>query len=437
MTMAVLLQDVDIKVLRITQSVCPMCMTLLTAYVLKKDNLVYLEKNCVKHGKFSILVSEYADEYMELCDFYFDFVPQRMPQKEYYIHATTQCNIACSMCFLDFNHSVVEMSLERIKQLSNIKGIKRFTFSHGEATTCDNLFEMIRILKKSRKIVNMHTNGIKIADFEYASSLKSAGINQVSLQFDGFDEKSYIMLRSRKLLNYKLKALKNMEKLAIPVTLNVTVARGVNECDIGRIFDYALRHTFIKDVSFITYSNYEQSYKNVDKYIMPDELLRYMEVYTQKRITRHNIILFQKLFYAYISVFKKRKCFYYYHYLIIRNGGVDYITLDEFLNLNKIVNMLDNIRRKKSKLGHLKFLSLLFISLRIRSVFLLPVGIITLLKGGFPKKPTRFMVITFATICDPYKYDLRIANNCGQGICTFNKIHESYGAYLINNIMKQ
>lgn len=425
------------EILRKTDSVCPVCMDTIPAFIVEKQGSIYIEKKCQLHGVFEILVSSHPDDYKTLSETYFYFMPPSLQQKEYYLCATTRCNTGCPICFLKQCHNNIgDLSLDEIRRIGANKNIKRFTFSHGEPTLCDNLPGMIKILRGYHKIVNIHTNGIRIANSQYAYSLKAAGISHISIQFDGFSDKTYSDLRGRHLLNYKLRALHNLKKLSIPVTLNVTIAKGVNEFEIGKIFDYAIKEVFIKDVSFITYCHYGSAQNNMDKYIMPDELLAYIEEHSAKKILRKDIVLFQKLFYAYTSVFKKRKCFNYYHYLVVRTKR-GYSPINEFINLKKAARLLDLIRDQDKILTRFVFFRILLSSLKLKSLSLFCDGFFIFLRGGYPRKPSKFLAITFATICDPYKYDSSIANNCGQGIITSSNVYDSYGTYLMQDICKE
>jgi len=424
------------NILRKTYSFCPVCMEQVEAFIVDRNNTVYLEKTCNQHGNFSILICEDAKEYSQLQDFYFNIVPQKLPQAEYYLHVTNSCNISCPVCFLDFSENGRELPLDSVRNLVLKKGVKRVTFSHSEATTCESLPEMVKMLRRSGKIVNIHTNGIRLADSNYVSSLKSAGIHHISLQFDGFNDKTYIKLRGGEFLNTKLKALDNLRKLSIPVTLNVTIARGVNEDQVGTIFDFALKERFIKDISFITYSNYERDGDNMDKYIMPSQLLKNVEEHSQGKISRKAIYLFQKVFYAYCSAFNKRKCFYYYHYLVLR-GVNGYTGVDEILDLERACRALDHLKEDGLRINRIRFLAILIGSLRVKSLLLFPSSLAMLFRGGFPRKPGRLLVLTFATICDPYKYDSQIAVNCGQGIFGLEDSHESYGTFLMKDYKRR
>jgi hypothetical protein len=285
--------------------------------------------------------------------------------------------------------------------------------------------------------VNIHTNGIKIADFKYASLLKDAGINQVSLQFDTFSQEKNSALRGENNSDYKSQALKNLKKLKIPVTLNVTIAKGVNEDEIGRIFDYATKERFIKDISFIAYCHYDHAQDDfLGKYMMPDELITYIGDYSANRISRNDIICFQKLFYAYMSIFRIRKCFNYFHYLVVRRKG-GYLPINDFINVKKASFMLDLLENKKRKPTFLVLFRILLSSLKLKSLLLLPYGALMLFRKGYLQKSGKFLAVTFATICDPYKYDSSIADNCGQGIIINENVYESYGTFLMQEMQRK
>ncbi|HBG62603.1 MAG: hypothetical protein A2Y03_05690 [Omnitrophica WOR_2 bacterium GWF2_38_59] len=425
------------KIIRITKSVCPECLKEIQGNIIERESRILFEKYCVEHGTFNIVVSRFPEDYKMLSDCYFHFVPTSSIQKEYYICATRKCNINCPICFLYHCQDKAELSEDRlIKKMRELKCVERFTFSHGEPTLDETLPVKIRILKKGAKLVNIHTNGLKLSDYKYAASLKAAGIDHVSLQFDGFNIDTYIALRGQDLLEVKLKALDNLRMLSIPATLNVTVSKGVNDNEMGKIFDFVVKNKNIKDISYITYCHYDPKNNNLDRYIMPDDLLLYLENYTKGKILRKNIVAFQKLFYAYCSAFKKSKCFNYYHYLIIRTND-DYCPIDQYIDLNKVGPKIDNYKIKNKIISRFTLLKILLSSLKPKSLLLTPYGLSLFFKGGYPKDPGKLFVVTFASICDPYKYDAQIALNCGQGIVTQTDEHKNYGTYIIEELKKE
>ncbi len=421
-------------IVRATESVCPVCLDSVQALVQIRGESVYLEKTCPRHGDFRVLLSKHAKDYKELSDCYFYFIPQALVQKEYYLCATMQCNISCPICFLDYCQDRQDLSFERLADnLRDKTDVERFTFSHGEPTVSPQLPDMIRALKRANKLVNIHTNGVRLADYDYALSLRNAGLDHVSLQFDGFRDEIYQALRGARLLDVKLKALENLKRLSLPVTLNVTVAKEVNDDECGRIFDYVVKNDFMKDLSYITYCHYSPDDKDMERYMMPDDLLVILEKHTQGRLQRENIIHFQKLYYAYLSASHKRKCFNYYHYFIVRTK-TGYRGIDQYLDLKKIARAIDRCKDQKKKMTRWRLYKILLTSLKKSSLFLIPYGVSLVLRGGYPKKPGRFLVVTFASICDPYKYDATVALNCGQGIVTQKNEQESYGSYIIEEM---
>ncbi len=428
----------DASIIRATTSVCPQCLGEIPAQVIERDGAVYFRKRCEVHGGFEIEVSRNPADYRYLSKAYFYFLQSPMPPAEYYLCATTACNADCPICFLKQCPEQLDgLSLKEVERIAADKSVKRFTFSHGEATTCPELPAMIGILKQHGKIVNIHTNGIKAADPEYAAQLKRAGIDQVSLQFDAFSRKKSVDLRGDGSLDRQLRALENLKELKIPVTLNVTIAKGVNEDEVGVIFDHAVKEGFIKDLSFITYCHYDRAKgDNFGRYMMPDELITCIEAHSKGRIARPQVVFFQKLFYAYMHVAGIRKCFNYFHYPVVRwNGG--YLPVSDFINLKKAAAWLDRLEDNKKGLTVFTFFGVVLSSLRLRSLLLLPWGLLMLLRRGYPQASGNFLMVTFATICDPYKYDPAIAVNCGQGIIIKDKAHDSYGTYLMQEMSRK
>lgn len=425
-------------IIRETQSVCPVCLDHIPAQLIEAEGAVYLKKECDRHGNFNVLISRFPEQYKDLSRLYCYLMQQDNHQKEYYICLTNQCNIDCEICFLKYcENNTYLTTIEDVAMLvAKKKDVKRFTFSHGEATTCSDLCKIIRFLKKQKKLTSLHTNGIKISDFNYATSLRDAGLDHISLQFDGFEEEAHTLLRTNGLLKYKLTALNNLKKISIPVTLNVTIAHGINEGQISKIFDYAIKETFIKDISFITYSHYASTQDGMEKYLMPEDLLPLLERHTNGLISVSNIISFQKLFYAYICAFKKKKCFNYYHFLVIRKGK-GFIPVSDVINLHKFECMLDSMVKQRKKITVIVFLKLFFLSLNLKKSFHFLNCLSLLFKGWYPRKPHKLLAITFATVCDPYKYDAYIANNCGQGIFYNGKFYSSYGVFLMEQLYKQ
>jgi uncharacterized radical SAM superfamily Fe-S cluster-containing enzyme len=110
--------------------------------------------------------------------------------------------------------------------------------------------------KKGFEYIQLNSNGKRLGlEKGYAQELKNAGLSVVFLQFDGTNDDIYLKLRGEKLLDIKIQAIKNCADANLPVTLVPTVTPGVNQNNIGAIFDfYAEKYADGKRNSFSTVS---------------------------------------------------------------------------------------------------------------------------------------------------------------------------------------
>jgi uncharacterized radical SAM superfamily Fe-S cluster-containing enzyme len=70
-------------------------------------------------------------------------------------------------------------------------------------------------------------------------------------QFDGFEPDTYRIIRGEPdLLEEKLRALDRLAEIGLNVTIVPAIERGVNEHEIGRIVEFAIKHPAIRGVTF-------------------------------------------------------------------------------------------------------------------------------------------------------------------------------------------
>jgi len=98
----------------------------------------------------------------------------------------------------------------------------------------------------------LNTNGLRIAiDEKFVQELAQfEGKFEVYLQFDGFAPKTHTYFRGRDLSEIKTKAIANLTKNNLPITLVSTLKRGVNDNEIGEIIKFGLDTTGIRGVNF-------------------------------------------------------------------------------------------------------------------------------------------------------------------------------------------
>jgi uncharacterized radical SAM superfamily Fe-S cluster-containing enzyme len=73
---------------------------------------------------------------------------------------------------------------------------------------------------------------------------------EVYLQFDSFKPDALQQLRGKDLADIRMKALENLNRLNLSTTLVVTLQKGVNDDEIGKIIDFALQQPCVRGVTF-------------------------------------------------------------------------------------------------------------------------------------------------------------------------------------------
>jgi uncharacterized radical SAM superfamily Fe-S cluster-containing enzyme len=125
-------------------------------------------------------------------------------------------------------------------------------FTGGEPTLHPDFF---RLLKTANEMgfshVQIATNGLRIAEPEFARKAAEAGLHTLYLQFDGLEDEQYRKLRGRPLRDVKLRVVENCRATGMKICLVPTIVRTVNEDQVAKIFQFALDN--IDVVSAISY----------------------------------------------------------------------------------------------------------------------------------------------------------------------------------------
>jgi len=106
--------------------------------------------------------------------------------------------------------------------------------------------------KKPIKHLMLNTNGIRIAkDFEFTKQLATYAPDfEIYLQFDSFKPNALELLRGKDLTETRVKALEHLNALNLSTTLVVTLQQGVNDDEIGKIIEFALKQRCVRGVTF-------------------------------------------------------------------------------------------------------------------------------------------------------------------------------------------
>jgi uncharacterized radical SAM superfamily Fe-S cluster-containing enzyme len=97
----------------------------------------------------------------------------------------------------------------------------------------------------------LNTNGIKIAkDIAFAKRLKTYAPDfEIYLQFDSFENSVLQELRGADLNHIREQAIANLNAVNLSTTLVVTLQKGLNDHEIGKIINYALQQKCVRGVT--------------------------------------------------------------------------------------------------------------------------------------------------------------------------------------------
>jgi len=125
--------------------------------------------------------------------------------------------------------------------------------SGGEPTIHPQFFEIMDAAKrKPIRHLMVNTNGIRIAnDPGFAEKLAAYMPDfEVYLQFDSFKPEVLTSMRGRDLTDIRMKALEHLNRLNLSTTLVVTLQKGQNDDEIGKIIEFALQQPCVRGVTF-------------------------------------------------------------------------------------------------------------------------------------------------------------------------------------------
>jgi uncharacterized radical SAM superfamily Fe-S cluster-containing enzyme len=146
---------------------------------------------------------------------------------------------------------VVEPTMEELEQIMvHFRETKpmppvAIQLSGGEPTVRDDLPDILRMsVKLGFKHRMVTTNGLKFTDIDYLKEIIDAGMNATYMQWDSVtDPAVYKQTRGADLLSKKLKIVENMRELGYQdLALVPTIARGVNDHQVGPILDFAVQN---------------------------------------------------------------------------------------------------------------------------------------------------------------------------------------------------
>nr|BFF35718.1 radical SAM protein [Tenacibaculum mesophilum] len=263
-----------------TLSLCPECLKRVDAKIVFEDDKVYMLKRCREHGSSKVLIADDIEYYKNIRNYN---KPSEMPytfntKTDYgcpydcglcpdheqhscltVVEVTDRCNLTCPTCYAGSSPTYGRhRTLEEVKAMldavvKNEKEPDVVQISGGEPTIHPQFLEILDYAKSLPiRHLMLNTNGIKIAkDVAFAERLKTYTPDfEIYLQFDSFEDSVLRELRGADLNEIRRQAIENLNKLNLSTTLVVTLQKGLNDHEIGKVIDYALQQKCVRGVTF-------------------------------------------------------------------------------------------------------------------------------------------------------------------------------------------
>jgi hypothetical protein len=261
-------------------TICSTCFRKLEGKIVFQDGKVFLLKRCPEHGAERVLVADDVDYYRRCREVFIK--PPEMPvvyntpvkwgcpydcglctDHEQHsclslVEITDSCNLRCPVCYAASGPerlahrplALIEKMLDAVVRNEGHPDVVQI--SGGEPTIHPDFFAILE-LAQARPIRHLmiNTNGVRIAQEEdFVRRLAdSAPDTEIYLQFDSFERESLLELRGADLRGVRERALERLNRHEISTTLVVTLKKGLNDHEIGKIIDFALTQPCVRGVT--------------------------------------------------------------------------------------------------------------------------------------------------------------------------------------------
>ncbi|HUK51397.1 MAG TPA: radical SAM protein [Terriglobales bacterium] len=466
--------------LKDTRSICPECRQVIPAKLVEKNGQVMMMKSCREHGAYEDIYWSDAEAWKQVrsysvigdglenprtetsrgCPYDCGICPNHKSQTILsIIDVTNNCNLKCPICFANATAAgyTYQPTMEQIKSMiDNLASnrpvsVKALQLSGGEPTLRDDLPEVIDYAHQAGiHHVEVNTNGIRIAnDPMFLQRLIDVHVSSFYLQFDGVTSEPYKTTRGLDLLNTKMKALENLRTAGHDsVVLVVTLVKGINDNQIGRIIDFAAKnHDIVRCVNVqpVSVTGRIDKEKLAEYRITIPDFMRLVEEQTQGQIRRSDffpvpsVVPFAKAVGA-LKGHRFPEFTMHEHcgmatFAFVEDGKMTPITryadVDGFMSsMNRVVELANAGHKVRANIEMIR-------SLRHLKLKVLGPLINGVMKEGSYESLGRLMrniiMIGAMHFMDPYNFDLERVERCGihyavpDGriipFCTMNSLH--------------
>jgi uncharacterized radical SAM superfamily Fe-S cluster-containing enzyme len=250
-----------------TKSLCSQCKTGIDAKIIFRDEKVWLDKFCPEHGHQEAMVASSVAWYLDALSFVAPSTPPKRvlktiekgcpfdcgacpshQQKVYLpvlpIHSG--CNLDCPICYtVNKNKDAYNLSREDMQKIlehlvEDHDEIDIINFTGGEPTLHPDLPGLLEQCRDAGvRRLTISTNGIKLKDEAYVRRLAALDA-RIVLSLDTFKRDVDLKLLGADTVKLKLGVLDLLEKHDVTATILPAVAAGLNDGEVGQLFDLVM-----------------------------------------------------------------------------------------------------------------------------------------------------------------------------------------------------
>ncbi len=269
----------DYLFLEPTTSICGACNERVGAKIILKDERIFVVKQCPTHGKQEELLEEDSEYYLARkkydkpgtkcktqtkikngCPFDCGLCPDHEQHTCIgLIEITNKCDLGCPLCYAHSGEGGF-LEMDKIEEMmdfyidSEYGNAEILQITGGEPTTHPKIVEILQLAAdKKFKYVMLNTNGIRISeDEEFVKNIAKIFPKgfEIYLQFDGFTPETMKKIRGKDLTEEKQKAIENLTKYNIPITLVSVIEQGINDDEIGDIVRFGFEQKMVRGINF-------------------------------------------------------------------------------------------------------------------------------------------------------------------------------------------
>lgn len=169
---------------------------------------------------------------------YFELEPEDNIFYSVVADITHKCNMECANCYIP-NRDIEDMDADKlIDCISRFPKRSEIRLIGAEPTVRKDLELIISRIRETGHRPVMMTNGLKLANYDYAKRIYDAGLKTINISMNGADDDNiYAITDELRCAKRKMQALRNCAEIGYFININCIIMKGVNEKVIPRLLE--------------------------------------------------------------------------------------------------------------------------------------------------------------------------------------------------------